>query len=689
MSFLRRRAGASASTAVPDPEVRDFLRQRADEVGTDLPDLGLTPRHWWGPWRAPQSPAAPLPAANGPFLWALVRGVWPVLLLAVVLTTVNYVTSALIPWAMGSLLDAGLDLGFGRHLLVPSLVFVAMVALMAITNGINQMTEIGLWMGSAMGAARNVGHRVARSGRAVKKEMPAGDVVTVLMTDADYVGGAFAWFPEIVAAIVSTAVVAVIMLRVSVPLGLLVLIGLPIVIALMTLLIKPLQAKQAVAREEQGTLTTISTDAVAGLRVLRGIGGEDVYNANYVTQSARVRDAGIRVASSSAMLSMLRSSAPLVFTALVVGYGALLTFDGRITVGQLVAFFGYTSFLRNPISVASNSIQQYTRAWVGVKKMTRVLGIDPLVDDSHVPGASAGTPVDTSGDEGGAVARPTGRPGDGVDWSDATLFDHRSGVAIHPHRMTALVSQDPDVTAAIARRLGRVEDTEDPTLEVDADGTDLREVPVDEVRRAVFLSEAEAQLFAGSLREEVDGPDAEPRRARGVTELIHREVIEASTRREGILFRPEHGADDPQVRRALHVADAHDVVSSLQGGLDGELAEKGRNLSGGQRQRVALARAVHSEAPVLVLVEPTSAVDSHTEARIAQRLASERRGRATVVVSASTLVLEHCDEVVLVSPEGTEITRGTHDSLRRAAEQGDGPALEYRAVVNREAGEQE
>lgn len=675
MSFLRRRAGASASTAVPDPEVRDFLRQRADEVGTDLPDLGLTPRHWWGPWRAPQGPAAPLPAANGPFLWALVRGVWPVLLLAVVLTTVNYVTSALIPWAMGNLLDAGLDLGFGRHLLVPSLVFVAMVALMAITNGINQMTEIGLWMGSAMGAARNVGHRVARSGRAVKKEMPAGDVVTVLMTDADYVGGAFAWFPEIVAAIVSTAVVAVIMLRVSVPLGLLVLIGLPIVIALMTLLIRPLQAKQAVAREEQGKLTTISTDAVAGLRVLRGIGGEDVYNANYVAQSARVRDAGIRVASSSAMLSMLRSSAPLVFTALVVGYGALLTFDGRITVGQLVAFFGYTSFLRNPISVASNSIQQYTRAWVGVKKMTRVLGIEPLVDDSHVPGDPGRA---DRADEGGHP-----------DWPEATLFDHRSGVAIHPHRMTALVSQDPDVTAAIARRLGRVEDTEDPTLEVDADGTDLRGVPVDEVRRAVFLSEAEAQLFAGSLREEVEGPDAAPRRARGVTELIHREVIEASTRREGILFRPEHGADDPQVRRALHVADAHDVVSSLQGGLDGELAEKGRNLSGGQRQRVALARAVHSEAPVLVLVEPTSAVDSHTEARIAQRLAQERRGRTTVVVSASTLVLEHCDEVVLVSPEGTEITRGTHDSLRRAAEQGDGPALEYRAVVNREAGEQE
>lgn len=667
MSFLRRRA--AASTAVPDPEVRDFLHQRAQEVGTELPPLGLTPRHWWRPWRAPQGPAVQLPAANGPFLWALLRSVWPVLTLAVVLTTVNYVTSALIPWAMGHLLDAGLDRGLGTHLVAPSLVFLGMVAVMAATNGINQMTEIGLWMGSAMGGARNVGHRVARSGRAVKREMPAGDVVTVLMTDADYIGGAFAWFPEIIAAIVSTVVVAVIMLQVSVPLGLLVLIGLPVVIALMSVLIKPLQAKQAVAREEQGRLTTISTDAVAGLRVLRGIGGEDVYNANYAAQSARVRDAGIRVASSSAMLSMLRSSTPLLFTALVVGYGALLTFDGRITVGQLVAFFGYTAFLRNPISVASNAIQQYTRAWVGVKKMTRILGMDPLVDDSRVPAAAGGV------DEGGPR-----------DWSGVTLHDDLSGVTIHPHHMTALVSQDPDVTAAIARRLGRVDDTS-PGVEVD--GTDLREIPVEEVRSAVFLSEAEAQLFAGSLREEVDGHEGAPRRSRGVTELIHREVIEASTRREGILFRPEQGTDDPRIRRALHVADAHDVVSSLRGGLDGEIAEKGRNLSGGQRQRVALARAVHSDAPVLVLVEPTSAVDSHTEARIAQRLAQERAGRTTVVVSASTLVLENCDEVVLVSPEGREVTRGTHDSLRHAAEQGDPAALEYRAVVNREAGEQE
>lgn len=670
MSFLRRRA--QTSPAVPDPEVRDFLHRRAREVGVDLPPMGATPRHWWGPWRAPEGEPQALPARNVPFVRALLRGMTPVVVLAVVVATVNYVASALVPWALGNLLDAGIDQGMGTQLVAPTLVFLGMVMVMSLTNGLGQMTDIGLWTGAAMGAARSVAHRVARTGRAVKREMPAGDVVTVLMTDADYVGAAFAWFPEIIAAIVSTAVIAVIMVRVSLPLGLLVLIGLPLVIALMSVLIRPLQAKQAVAREEQGKLTTISTDAVAGLRVLRGIGGEDVYNANYEAQSAKVRDAGIRVASSSALLAMLRSSMPLVFTALVVGYGALLTFDGRITVGELVSFFGYTTFLRNPISVASNAIQQYTRAWVGVKKMTRVLSVDPLVDDSRVPAADG----------------PDG-PDEGVkvDWSEATLTDVTSGITVHPHRMTALVCEDPDVSAAVARRLGRVEDADEVTLRVG--DTDAREIPVEEVRRSVHLCEAQAQLFAGSLRDEVDGPAAWPDHSRGVTELVQREIIEAGTRREGILDRPGSGPDDSSVLRALEVADAHDVLSSLPGGLDGRIAEKGRSLSGGQRQRVALARAVHSQAPVLVLVEPTSAVDSHTEARIAQRLSDERRGRTTVVVSASPLVLEHCDEVVLVDTEGHEVIRGTHDELRVGADAGQAGATQYRHVINREAGEGE
>ena len=663
------------SADVPDPRIRAFLAERAEHVGVTLPPMGPSPKRWWGPWRAPSGEVGELPSGNDAFVRTYARKAWIPLLLGAILATVNYVVSALVPWSMGNLLDASLDHGITAALIEPSIAFVVLVILMALTSGAQQMTEISLWMTTAMGAVRGVGHRLARNGRAVKKEMPAGDVVTALMTDADYFGGAYAWSPEIVAAIVSTTVLAVLMFRASVPLGLVVMIGLPVVIIAMTFLVKPLQDRQAVAREEQGKLTTISTDAVSGLRVLRGIGGEDVFNESYRAQSARVRDAGIRVASTAALLAMLRTSTPLMFMAIVAGYGATLTFSGYITVGQLVAFFGYTAFLRVPISVATNAIQHYTRAWVGVKKMTKVLAIPELVGDSVI-------------DEGGAPDRGAGGEqgeGSGLDWAEATLEDHSTGVRINPGRLTALVSADPDVSAAIARRLGRVDDAEQVLI----DGTDARTIRIDDIREAVFLSEAEAQLFAGTLRDEVQGPAGRPRHSRGVTELVQRELIEASTRKENVLFRPEEHGDDEPWERALNVADAHDVVSSLMGGLDGTISEKGRNLSGGQRQRVALARAVAADAPVLIAIEPTSAVDSHTEARIAGRLAHERRGRTTVIVSASPLVLEHAEEVVLVGADGREIVRGTHDELRRAAAQGDQSALAYRAVVNREVGEGE
>ena len=165
---------------------------------------------------------------------------------------------------------------------------------------------------------------------------------------------------------------------------------------------------------------------------------------------------------------------------------------------------------------------------------------------------------------------------------------------------------------------------------------------------SVVVAEATPQLFSGALRDELD--------ARGT-------------------------ATEAEVLAAVSTADAHDVLDSVPDGLAGELPEKGRSLSGGQRQRVALARALLTQAEVLVLVEPTSAVDAHTEARIAARLADARRGRATLVVTASPLVLDHVDEVQLVH-DGRLVARGTHAALLDG-EAGPQVAALYRRVVGR------
>ena len=268
-----------------------------------------------------------------------------------------------------------------------------------------------------------------------------------------------------------------------------------------------------------------------------------------------------------------------------------------------------------------------------------------------------------------------------TDFALAHLTDTVSEVTVEPGLITGLVCANPDASAAIARRLARQEDSTQPTLLID--GTDARTLPLDLVRRSIILSDTDPQLFAGTLRDQVRGANSPEPRERGVRELVWRDVIENATRQEDSLIVPEVDERDSQWLAALHVADADDVVESVNGGLDGAVAEKGRTLSGGQRQRVALARAVAANPAVLVTIEPTSAVDSHTESRVAQRLAQARHGKTTVIVSASVLVLEHCDEVIVLDDAGREIVRGSHRELREKARSGDPAATPYLTIINR------
>jgi ABC-type multidrug transport system fused ATPase/permease subunit len=134
--------------------------------------------------------------------------------------------------------------------------------------------------------------------------------------------------------------------------------------------------------------------------------------------------------------------------------------------------------------------------------------------------------------------------------------------------------------------------------------------------------------------------------------------------------------DDGPILRALEASSALDILDALEEGLDTLVEERGRSFSGGQRQRLSLARALLTETELLILVEPTSAVNTHTEGRIAARLADVRRGRMTLIATTSPLVLEKMDHIYVVV-DGRVVHQGTHQALLAQS-----PA--YRQIVLRE-----
>ena len=571
------------------------------------------------PWPYATAPdAAPPLDADRLILW-LARHQWRTLLGGVLFGVPWMLSIALVPAAIGKAVDDGLVARDPRALVTWAAAIMGLGLVSAVTTNGRHWFAVRNWLVSSFRTAVVTERAVRRAGPAVTRQMPAGEVVTSFASDFWRMGEVFDVTARLAGAIVSFIVVSAILLRGSVLLGVIMLVGGPLLLASLALVVRPLHRRQQAQREEAGQLTALGADTVAGLRVLRGIGGEDTFLARYAAQSERVRLAGVRLSPVQATLDAAQVLLPGIFVVVVTGIGAHLAVGGEITPGQLVAFYGYTAFLTMPLRTATEFVDKLTRTRVAARRIVKILAIEP----DHAPAGR------TSGDllvDGGTPV---------VDVS-ADLVDPASGVVVVPGQFTALVSADPEDTAQIAQRLGRLLPGRHG---VRWGEVDLDDLPIDRVRSLVVVSGADPHLFSGPVRDALGG------------------------------------ADDAAREVAVHVASASDAIDSLDGGLDGELEERGRALSGGQRQRLALARAVLRDPEVLVLVEPTSAVDAHTEARIAQRLAARRAGRTTVVVTASPLLLDTADTVLFVQ-DGAATATGRHRDLLRTH-----PA--YRDVVLR------
>ncbi len=261
-----------------------------------------------------------------------------------------------------------------------------------------------------------------------------------------------------------------------------------------------------------------------------------------------------------------------------------------------------------------------------------------------------------------------------------------SGFTAHPGELTIVVSALAGALRA-ARRPARPLPARDiePVGEEDDEalkGRAARRARIERARRRAEIAVRDAERARGRWGARLDGVDladaASPTYAGRSWSATPPASCSPGTLQDAV--DPHRRLTREQAETALLAANAEDVYDVLPGGWQGVLDERGRGLSGGQRQRVVLARALAAEAPVLVLVEPTSAVDAHTEVRIAERVTRLRAGRTTVVCTVSPLWLHHADRVVLMADDAV-VTEGRHEDLLA-----DDPA--YREVVARRMDEE-
>ncbi|MFC3501322.1 ABC transporter transmembrane domain-containing protein [Micromonospora krabiensis] len=520
------------------------------------------------------------------------------------------VAQALMPAAVGRAVD-GLSRRDEGALVTWGLILLGLGVLQAVAGILRHQCAVRNWLAAAYRTVRLTVETANRLGAALPRRVATGEVVSIGTSDIDQIGHAIEITARGAGALVAIVTVAVILLDASVPLGLVVVLGVPVLMAVVGLLIRPLHRQQHAYRDAEGALTTRAGDIVSGLRVLRGVGGEAVLSARYRTQSQALRAHGVRVARVQSLLEAAQVLLPGAFLVLVTWLGARFALAGEISAGQLVAFYGYTAFLVSPLRQLTEAVDKVTRGHVAARRVVRLLRLEPDLRDPSRP-----------------VAVPDG-PGE--------LVDVESGVRVPAGRFTALAASTPEDAAAIVDRLGRYTDSE-ATLH----GVPLRELTLATVRERILVADNDARLFTGTLRSELD---------------------------------PRDETDGATLDGALRAASATDIVDALPDGLDSPVAERGREFSGGQQQRLRLARALVADPETLLLVEPTSAVDAHTEARIAARLGAARAGRTTLACTTSPLLLGQADHVIFVE-DGKVVAEGRHAELYETEPR-------YRAMVSR------
>jgi ABC-type multidrug transport system fused ATPase/permease subunit len=366
---------------------------------------------------------------------------------------------------------------------------------------------------------------------------------------------------------------------------------------------------------EAGTLMMVH-EAVSMLRVIVSFGREPFEYQRFRTQGESAVNARVKLTVRQTMFSLGVNSLTATGTALVLGIGAYNVTQGKLTSGELIVVLGYIAQIYNPLQQISTAISSLQQSFVSLRNAIDLLSTDPEVFDS--PNA---TPIEH------VLGRVTY---ENVEFAYAGREHTLEGINfdIEPGSRVAVIGPTGAGKTTLVSLLMRFYDPAEGRILLD--GRDIKDITLQSLRDQISIVLQEPLLFTGSIKDNI---------AYG-----------------------KLGASEEEIVAAAEAANAHDFISRLPAGYETTVGERGARFSGGERQRICAARAFLKDAPILILDEPTSSVDSKTEAVILDALERLMEGRTTFLIAHRLSTVRHAD-VLLVLDHGELVEKGTHKRL--------------------------